>query len=92
MINGEICFLLFISKMIGLEAEGGEKMDCEWIAILKRAGREIKRSEFHEADESGAIKRVEMMLKIELKERQKEFPFTEEHPANAILYRGFREW
>ncbi|MEK7635148.1 MAG: hypothetical protein AAB446_01820 [Patescibacteria group bacterium] len=67
-------------------------MDCEWIAILKRGGKEVKRSEFHEADEKDAIQRVEVMIKIELQERQREFPFTQEHPARAILYRGFREW
>ena len=67
-------------------------MDCEWVAILKRYGQEVKRSEFHEADEADAIKRVELMLEIELQERQREFPFIKKHPANAILYRGYREW
>lgn len=67
-------------------------MDCEWIVILKRGGQEIRRSEFHAAEEKEAIERVEFILKKELQERQREFPFTQEYPANAVLYRGFREW
>lgn len=70
----------------------GKDMDCEWIAILKRAGKEVKRSEFHEPDEADAVRRVEMMLELELKEKRRKFPYTEEFQANAILFRGFREW
>jgi len=67
-------------------------MGCEWIVILKRDGVEVGNHQFHADTEQEAVEKAELFIKKEHAERQSEFPFTKEYPANAVLFREFRKW
>lgn len=67
-------------------------MDCEWVAFLVRDGEEIKHHRFHAPTPEEALSKSEEFAKTEWRERQQEFPFTPELPADVILFRCFREW
>lgn len=75
----------------GEKIERGKTMD-EWMVFLVKDGEEIKHHRFHALTPEEALTKSEEFAKAEWEERQREFPFTPEFPADVVLFQLFHKW
>ncbi len=57
----------------------------KYVLILSRGGKEKERLPFNANDTTEAITTAMGLAKAEWKERQAEFPYTQEHAPDAVL-------